>query len=187
MRNLKIIKKAIDDWMRGLRYPDSVAEYGSWIARDPLSENIPVDPNISDGTLLIYNSNFRVNTKVKFRGLFPVSLSTISFGNDQVDVEYVVAEARSNIEFLTLNLMNLEMIQDLWEKDSKIDETNLHSESTKIPSLHSKYYKLYNNILVLKKAQENKTQNFKEEEKWQYYTGEANLMYTQNTLLILKF
>tara|TARA_B100000035_G_scaffold213471_1_gene182912 strand:+ start:374 stop:919 length:546 start_codon:yes stop_codon:yes gene_type:complete len=85
--------KAIDDWMRGLAYPDSVAEYGSWIARDPLSENIPVDPNISDGTLLIYNSNFRVNTKVKFRGLFPVSLSTISFAADQVDVEYVVAEA----------------------------------------------------------------------------------------------
>jgi alanine dehydrogenase len=57
---------------------------------------------------------------------------------------------------MTLKSMNLDMIQDLWEQDSKIDDDNLHSESTKIPSLHSKYYKLYNNILVLKKSQENK-------------------------------
>ena len=64
------------------------------------------------------------------------------------------------------------MIQDLWEQDSKIDDDNLHSESTKIPSLHSKYYKLYNNILVLKKSQENKYKILKKE-KWQYYTGRA--------------
>ncbi len=47
--------------------------------------------------------------------------------------------------------MNIEMIENLWEQDSKIDNDDLHLESTKIPSLHSKYYKIYNNILVLKK------------------------------------
>jgi len=52
--------------------------------------------------------------------------------------------------------MNLDEIQKLWEEDSKIDEDNLHTESTKIPSLHAKYYRLFNNILTLKKAQENK-------------------------------
>lgn len=30
-----------------------------------------------------------------------------------------------------------------WEIDSKIDITNLHFESLKIPSLHYKYYKIY--------------------------------------------
>ena len=74
--------------------------------------------------------------------------------------------------FMTLKSMNLDMIQDLWEQDSKIDDDNLHSESTKIPSLHSKYYKLYNNSLVLKKSQENKYKILKKE-KWQYYTGRA--------------
>ena len=74
---------------------------------------------------------------------------------------------------MTLKSMNLDMIQDLWEQDSKIDDDNLHSESTKIPSLHSKYYKLYNNILVLKKSQENKYKILKKE-KWQYYTGKAS-------------
>ena len=69
--------------------------------------------------------------------------------------------------------MNLEFIQELWEKDSVIDNDLLHSESTKVPSLHAKYYKIYNNILTLKKAQETKYKVLKKE-KWQYYTGKAS-------------
>jgi hypothetical protein len=69
--------------------------------------------------------------------------------------------------------MNLEMIQELWEKDSKIDNDELHTESTKIPSLHAKYYKIFNNILLLKKGQENKYKVLKKE-KWEYYTGKAH-------------
>ena len=51
--------------------------------------------------------------------------------------------------------MNIEKIQTLWDEDSKLDVDNLHTESTKIPSLHAKYYKIYNNILLLKKIEEN--------------------------------
>jgi hypothetical protein len=69
--------------------------------------------------------------------------------------------------------MNLEMIQDLWEEDSKIDNDELHSESTKIPSLHAKYYKIFNNVLILKKGQENKYKVLRKE-KWEYYTGKAD-------------
>ena len=46
--------------------------------------------------------------------------------------------------------MNLEKIQEMWEKDSKIDPDNLHDESLKIPQLHSKYYTLYNTITLLR-------------------------------------
>lgn len=69
--------------------------------------------------------------------------------------------------------MNIDEIQTLWEEDSKIDPDNLHSESIKIPSLHSKYYKIYNNILLLKKMEENKFKILKKE-KWMYYTGKAD-------------
>jgi antirestriction protein len=69
--------------------------------------------------------------------------------------------------------MNIEEIQDLWESDSKIDPDNLHSESLKIPSLHSKYYNIYNNILLLKKMEENKYKILKKE-KWLYYSGKAD-------------
>mgnify|MGYP001626826737 FL=1 len=69
--------------------------------------------------------------------------------------------------------MNLDEIQLSWEEDSKIDEDNLHTESTKIPSLHAKYYRILNNILLMKKLEENKFKQLKKE-KWQYYTGKAD-------------
>ena len=69
--------------------------------------------------------------------------------------------------------MNLEFIQDLWDKDSIIDNELLHNESTKIPALHAKYYKIYNNILTLKKAQETQYKILKKEKR-QYYTGKAS-------------
>ena len=47
--------------------------------------------------------------------------------------------------------MNLEFIQGLWDKDSVIDDELLHSESTKTPALHAKYYKIFTNILTLQK------------------------------------
>lgn len=68
--------------------------------------------------------------------------------------------------------MNLDEIQLLWEKDSIINQDNLHDESIKIPSLHAKYYKLYNNILLLRKLEENKYKILKKE-KWMYYSGKA--------------
>lgn len=69
--------------------------------------------------------------------------------------------------------MNIDEIQTLWEEDSKIDPDNLHTESIKIPSLHSKYYKIYNNILLLKKMEETKLKILKKE-KWLYYSGKAD-------------
>lgn len=68
--------------------------------------------------------------------------------------------------------MDLEKIQNLWEEDSIIDLDNLHKESIKISILHSKYYKIYNNILLLKKIEDNKFKSLKKE-KWLYYSGKS--------------
>ena len=68
--------------------------------------------------------------------------------------------------------MNLEQIQEMWEKDSHIDPDNLHDESLKIPQLHSKYYTLYNTITLLReraREQYNKVRL----ERYNYYTGKA--------------
>jgi hypothetical protein len=69
--------------------------------------------------------------------------------------------------------MNLDEIQLSWEEDSKIDPDNLHNESIKIPSLHSKYYNIYNNIVLLKKMEQNKYKILKKK-KWLYYSGKAD-------------
>lgn len=39
--------------------------------------------------------------------------------------------------------MNIEEILELWEKDSKIDTTDLDVEALKIAKLHHKYYQIY--------------------------------------------
>ena len=44
--------------------------------------------------------------------------------------------------------MNLDEIQSLWDEDSKLDADNLHTESTGIPALHAKYYRILNRILL---------------------------------------
>ena len=63
--------------------------------------------------------------------------------------------------------MNLDEIQSSWAEDSKLDPDNLHNESIKIPSLHSKYYNIYNNIVLLKKMEENKYKILKKK-KWHW-------------------
>ena len=68
--------------------------------------------------------------------------------------------------------MNLEQIQEMWERDSQIDPDNLHDESLKIPQLHAKYYTVYNTITLLReKARE--TYNRSKLERYNYYTGKA--------------
>ena len=46
--------------------------------------------------------------------------------------------------------MNLETIQSMWEKDSQIDQIKIHDEAAKIPSLHAKYWDVYNTLKLLR-------------------------------------
>ena len=68
--------------------------------------------------------------------------------------------------------MNLEQIQEMWEKDSKIDPDNLHDESLKIPQLPSKYYTLYNTITLLRERSREQYAKVRLE-RYNYYTGKA--------------
>ena len=68
---------------------------------------------------------------------------------------------------------DLDMIQKMWEEDSKIDIDNLHTESLKIPSLHAKYFEMYNNIVLLRKKAEQQKRNIRHE-RYEYYSGKAD-------------
>ena len=69
--------------------------------------------------------------------------------------------------------IDLETIQEMWEKDSKIDPDNLHTESLNIPVLHAKYYDLYNTINLLKKKAEIQKKKIRHE-RYEYFTGKAD-------------
>lgn len=70
-------------------------------------------------------------------------------------------------------MINLETIQEMWKKDCEIDIDNLHNESLKVASLHSKYYEIYNNITLLRKRSEIQYKQ-KKLERYNYYSGKAD-------------
>ena len=78
----------VHNWMRGLGYPENVGEFTEMLKEDPSEKGL----HTSDGTLLIYNSAFNVNTRIHFKDLFPISLSTVDFDATMTDVDYVTAE-----------------------------------------------------------------------------------------------
>lgn len=67
--------------------------------------------------------------------------------------------------------MKLSQIQEMWEQDSRIDETNLGRESTRVPTLHAKYLTYLSKVkLQLRKAESDyyNTRRLK----YRYYRGE---------------
>ena len=75
---------------------------------------------------------------------------------------------------------DLETIQEMWEKAAKIDRYNLHDESLNIPSLHAKYFQIYNTIFLLRKKAEQQRKNIRHE-RYEYFSGKADPdVYIQN-------
>jgi hypothetical protein len=69
--------------------------------------------------------------------------------------------------------IDLESIQEMWQKDSKMDIDNLHTESLNVPILHAKYFDLYNTINLLKKKAEQQKKKIRHE-RYEYFTGKAD-------------
>ena len=69
--------------------------------------------------------------------------------------------------------IDLDTIQKMWEKDSHIDPDNLHTESLNIPSLHAKYFELYNTLFLLRKKAEQQRKNIRHE-RYEYFSGKAD-------------
>jgi len=69
--------------------------------------------------------------------------------------------------------VTLEVLQEMWEKDSKINPDELHTESLNIPSLHAKYFELYNTIFLLRKKAEQQRKNIRHE-RYEYFSGKSD-------------
>ena len=83
----------IQNWMRGLGYPESLDQIRNFgetgnRAMDQRGE----ERLYSDGTMTILNSSLVSNFLIKFQGLFPYSLTTLSFDATDTDVEYFTAD-----------------------------------------------------------------------------------------------
>jgi hypothetical protein len=70
-------------------------------------------------------------------------------------------------------MIDIETLQNMWANDSKIDPDNLHTESLNIPVLHSKYYDIYNNLMLLRKKAEQQRKNIRHE-RYEYFSGKSD-------------
>ena len=70
-------------------------------------------------------------------------------------------------------IMNIDEIQDEWEKDSYIDDNFLGETATKAPKLHAKYLKLLVGV-KLKHTKLSSDYNILRKNKFRYYRGELS-------------
>ena len=70
-------------------------------------------------------------------------------------------------------MINLDKIQSMWQEDCKIDIDSMHEESIKIPQLHSKYYEMLNNLILLR-TNAQKIQKSVRHQRYEYYSGKAD-------------
>ena len=76
--------------------------------------------------------------------------------------------------------MNLEEIQELVDKDLKINDSELDLESIKTPQIHNKYMKLLTKFKLMLSRNESEFHIIKKQ-KWEYYTGKADpSVYAEN-------
>jgi hypothetical protein len=97
----------IQNWMRGIAFPESLQQIYD-IQRK--GKNMDLQPKTmlnvySDATLLVLTSNNTSNFKIKFRDIFPISLSTLTFDATSSDVEYFTAEVR--FKYLMYNITDM--------------------------------------------------------------------------------
>jgi hypothetical protein len=93
---------SIHNWITGLGFPESTKQYKDFIT----DENGILDPlkAFSDGSLSILDSNFNTNIVVKFKDLFPISLSSLDFDSTLTDVQYFTADV--TFKYTVYNIMN---------------------------------------------------------------------------------
>ena len=83
--------QSIYDWLTGLGFPETTKEFADLI-KDSDGQTDPKEA-FCDGTLRILNSNYREVAKVKFKDLFPISLTSLDFDATNTDVQFFTAEA----------------------------------------------------------------------------------------------
>ncbi len=84
----------IYDWITGLGFPESLQQYEDLKKINrfyPDSKQNDDYTERSDGTLIVLNSDYNPSLKIKFKDLFPVSLSGVPFNSTEPEQKYFTA------------------------------------------------------------------------------------------------
>ena len=80
----------IHNWLTGLGFPEKQTQFDQLVRDEDNIEDRKLQ--FSDGTLSILNSNYREIAKVRFRDLFPTSLTSLDFNATDTDINYFTAQ-----------------------------------------------------------------------------------------------
>ena len=95
------------DWIVGIGSPVSHSQWETTLSKgdgairtfstpdaDPRTKSTYEESNLySDATLIVYNSKNIAKVNVKFKNMFPTSISSLEYSQDLTDVEYFKASA----------------------------------------------------------------------------------------------
>ncbi len=80
----------VHNWLTGLGFPETTQQFKNLTTNDDGIRDLK--EQYSDGSLSILNSNYRTTANVKFKDLFPVSLTSLEFDSTVTDIQYFTAE-----------------------------------------------------------------------------------------------
>jgi len=98
----------IQNWIRGLGYPESLEEiYNLQKDQNYVDTSDTKLMNIySDATMNILTSSQNTNFKIKFKDIWPYSLSSLDFDATDADIQYLTAEV--SFKYTIYNIVNLD-------------------------------------------------------------------------------
>ena len=94
---------AVHNWMTGLGFPETTQQFKNLTTNDDGIRDLK--EQYSDGSLSILNSNYRATANVKFKDLFPVSLTSLEFDSSVTDIQYFTAEA--TFKYTVYNIVDM--------------------------------------------------------------------------------
>ena len=95
---------AIHNWLTGIGFPETPEQFKTQTTNDDNLRDLK--EQWSDGSLAILNSQYRKTADVKFRDLFPTSLTSLEFDATENDIQYFTAEA--TFKYTVYNIVDTE-------------------------------------------------------------------------------
>jgi hypothetical protein len=81
---------SVHNWLTSLGFPETTKQYANQLNEDGIRDPLNF---FSDGSLIILNCNYLGKATIKFKDLFPISLSSLEFEAGDMDYSYFTAEA----------------------------------------------------------------------------------------------
>jgi hypothetical protein len=80
----------IHNWITGLGFPETTEQFSNLITYEEILDQKLA---FSDASLKILNSNYRTVKTIKFKDVYPVSLTSLDFTSTDNDYQYFTAQA----------------------------------------------------------------------------------------------